>query len=129
MGFNLPIFIRTRDSGDVVAFSSIAEMQRQLEKIDIENNEYEAWDAGGRQLLLSLAPAGPEWLGVEALSAEPKPEKLSDAIRQFAHSHGLEVDLSGLSRHEYSAVLVEVAAALERKRQSKSWLSRFLSRF
>jgi hypothetical protein len=129
MGLSLPIFIRTRDSGDVVAFSSIAEMQRQLEKIDVENNEYDAWDASGRKLLLSLAPAGPEWLAVEALSTEPKPEELSDAIRQFAHSQGLQVDLSGLSRHEHSAVLVEVAAALERKRQSKSWLRRFLSRF
>jgi hypothetical protein len=129
MSFKLPIFIRTKDSGGVVAFSSLAEMQRQLEKIDIENNEYEAWDASGRRLLLSLAQAGPEWLGVEALSAEPKPEELSDAIRQFAHSHGLQVDLSGLSRHEYSAVLVEMATTLERKRQSKSWLRRFLGRF
>lgn len=129
MGFNFPIFIRTRDSGGVDAFSSVAEMQRQLEKIDIENNEYEAWDASGRQLLLSVVRAGPEWLGVEALSVEPKPEELSDAISEFAHSHDLRVDLSGLSRHEYSAVLVEVAAALERKRKSKSWLRRFLSRF
>ena len=35
------------------SYGSLAEMQGDLEQIDVENGEYEAWDAGGTPLALS----------------------------------------------------------------------------
>ena len=43
-----PIFIRAKDSGELRKFSSVHELQRKVERIDIENGEYEAWDNDGR---------------------------------------------------------------------------------
>jgi hypothetical protein len=40
-----PLFVLERDSGDVMRFNSVAEMQKQLERIDVENAEYLAWES------------------------------------------------------------------------------------
>ncbi len=127
MDFRFPIFVRTKDCGDVTEFSAVADMQREFERIDVENEEYEAWDANG--VPLSLSVQEPVWLRVEAQSSGAKPVELANAIMRFAQAVGIEVDLSDLGRGGFSAALGEVRAAIERKQKSKSWLQRFLSRF
>src|SRR5438067_2387782 len=57
-----PIFILEKDSKDIARFDSIYQMQRQLEEIDIENHEYEAWDSAGASL--SLQVQEPVWLQI-----------------------------------------------------------------
>jgi hypothetical protein len=124
MEFEFPMFVRLKDSGDVRKYSSIWEMQRDFEHIDVENQEYEAWDATGLPLQLSVQK--PVWLRIESTDKAAKPRELTDAIHEFAKLQDVHVDLSGLSKSQFSIVLDEVSAAVEQKLQSKSWLRRRL---
>lgn len=47
-----PIIIN--EHGDVVFFKSVEEAERSLEAIDVESHEYDAYDAEGRVLQLSV---------------------------------------------------------------------------
>ena len=58
----LPVFVVARDSGEVMKFDSVYDMQHRLERIDIENSEYVAWDSHGRPLRLSVQK--PVWLKI-----------------------------------------------------------------
>lgn len=59
-----PIKVREKDSGKIREYPSVEKMERQLEAIDIENEEYEAWDAAGRPVIMSVQK--PHWLRLEA---------------------------------------------------------------
>ena len=85
-GFEFPIFLRTRDSGEVKAYSSVIDMELDLEEIDVENGEYEAWDAGGIPLALSVQREK-IWLRL-AVAAAPQPEQLILAIAERARRAG-----------------------------------------
>jgi hypothetical protein len=61
-----PIKVREKDSGKIREYSSVEKMERQLEAIDIENEEYEAWDAEGRPVIMSVQK--PHWLRLEVKS-------------------------------------------------------------
>lgn len=58
-----PVYVRD-DAGDVIVFASIEMMQSYLEAIDVENGEYEAWDAAGYLLELGVGEARSEWLKI-----------------------------------------------------------------
>jgi len=45
--WQFPVFVKSKDSGDVNSYNSVKEMLRALEQIDVENDEYQAWDATG----------------------------------------------------------------------------------
>ena len=105
--FRFPVFVRARDSGDVHTFASAVEMRGEFEKIDVENNEYEAWDADGRRLLLSVTAPDRGWLCIDATETEPSTAELADAIPQFAQARNVPVNSLGLSRRELSSVLQE----------------------
>ncbi len=49
-----PIKVRAKDSGEIIHCKDIYEMQHHFEKIDIENSEYEAWNAEGRPVKMSV---------------------------------------------------------------------------
>ena len=49
----LPVFVREIKSGEVVRYDD-AKRLGGLEAIDVENGEYEAWDALGRRLNLTI---------------------------------------------------------------------------
>lgn len=129
MDFKFPVFVRVRDSREVCEFASAAAMQRELEKIDIENNEHEAWDADGRNVVMSVAPDGREWLRIDMCGREPRPEELAEAIREFARRQKVQIDVSGLSRGEFPGTLKEVWSAARRRRAAESPLRRFSRRF
>jgi len=127
MELKFPVLVREKDCGDVRKYSSILEMQYHFEKIDVENDEYEAWDANG--VPLSLSVQEPMWLRVEASETPASADGLASAISKFAELQGLQVDLSRLSAGQFSAVLDEVGAAINRKWKSKTWWQRFKRRF
>jgi hypothetical protein len=126
MEFQFLVFIRMKDCGDVRKYSSVFEMQHDFERIDVENDEYEAWDPSGLPLKLSVQK--PVWLRIESMGITAKPRELADAIRKFAKLQDVPVDLSGLSGFQFSAVLDEVSATVDQKRRSKSWLRKRLKR-
>jgi hypothetical protein len=54
MSIAFPVFVREKDSGDIDRFDSIPQMQRQIERIDVENGEYDAWDSAGVPIRLQI---------------------------------------------------------------------------
>jgi hypothetical protein len=54
MQMHFPLFVRAKDCGEIARFNSVHELQFQVEKIDIENEEYEAWDKDGLPVELKL---------------------------------------------------------------------------
>ncbi|QQR68907.1 MAG: hypothetical protein IPI58_08770 [Alphaproteobacteria bacterium] len=49
-----PLILYEKDSRDVCMFSSAAALERYVEPIDVENGEYQAYDADGKVLDLTL---------------------------------------------------------------------------
>jgi len=76
-GVVFPVYLRGNDNDDVTEFPTLAAMQHHLEAIDVENEEYEAWDAQGRRLQLAVGEPKSEWLKIVATQ-----DQLSD--RRFA---------------------------------------------
>lgn len=66
MKAEFPIFILAKDCGDILKFDSIGEMERELEEIDIENNEYDASGKNSTPVSLRVQESG--WLKIEVSS-------------------------------------------------------------
>ena len=123
----LPVFLRLKDCGDVVRYDAIAKMKNHLEQMDVENGEYEAWDALGARLNLSVQKSD-DWLRIEPLP-NPQPEQLADAIREFARLQGVDVDASLLREGNFSSALDQISSAVQSKWQSRNWWERLKRRF
>jgi len=123
----LPVFVKLKDCGDVVRYDSVAKMQSDFERIDVENEEYEAWDAVGTRLKMSVQTSS-DWLRIESLP-NPQPEQLAEAIREFARLQGVDTDASLLSAGDFSSALAQIFLAVHSKRQSRNWWERLKRRF
>lgn len=67
-------------------YASLHELQRHLERIDVENGEYLAWDSTGHPLRLRVQE--PVWLDVTS-AAERDHMSVHDALNAFAASLGV----------------------------------------
>lgn len=47
MQIHFPLFVRAKDCGEIKKINSVYDLQREVEQIDVENGEYEAWDTEG----------------------------------------------------------------------------------
>ncbi len=63
-----PVYVLMKDDGTVLKFAAFPGMQSYLEAIDVENDEYDAWDKLGRQLQLAVVRTGEQWLQVRVTS-------------------------------------------------------------
>ena len=125
--WKFPVFVRSKDSGDVISYQSVSDMQRAFEQIDVENKEYEAWDATGLPLKLSVQKSI-EWLRLEPADS-PQPEQLADAMVQFALRQGVQVDRSNVLPGDFPTELAQITSAIQAKRQTQSWWRRTKNRF
>jgi hypothetical protein len=82
MEITFPVLVLSKDSGDILKFESHAAMQSYMERIDVNNNEYAAWDATGH--VLSLVVQEPVWLKVVWASQHVDGPDLSDSLKRFA---------------------------------------------
>jgi hypothetical protein len=126
-GFDFPVFLRTRDSGKAKAYRSVIDMESDLEEIDVENGEYDAWDARGTPLALSVQPER-IWLGL-AITAEPQPQQLTTAIAEYARRAGVDIDPTVLSRQNFITALERTREMVETKRRAQPWWRRLIARF
>ena len=139
--FDSPIFIRSKDCGDVRRYSSLVDVQNHLEQIDVENEEYDAWDRKGNPLTLSVenppTKATPSsfrakhsdiWLRVYAAQALELPT-LTEAIVDFAHRNDAVVDRSALERGDFIDALDQVISQLDERLKAMNWWERFRHRF
>lgn len=60
-----PITLRERDSGREIRCDSINEIQFNVEKIDVENGEYEIRDAEGRSVRMTVQK--PIWIQLQLM--------------------------------------------------------------
>lgn len=125
--FQPPILVLLKDCGEVRRYNSVRDMQNWFEQIDVENEEYEAWDATGLPLKLSVQKAK-EWLRVEP-GEEPAPKQLANAIGEFARIEAVAVESSALEVGDFSGALEQVLSRVRLKWQAKSWWQRFKHRF
>jgi len=119
MMIRYPVFVRENDSGDMTAYSSVSGMMDYLEQIDVENGEYEAWDAAATRLKLSIR--GSPWLVLDEIPGASRPEELSAAITDYARRAGVDVDQTLLQKAQFAVALEKVDAALKERRRSGSW--------
>jgi hypothetical protein len=120
MSVEFPLYILARDSGEIQRFDSIVHLQQHLEKIDVENAEYFAWDMSGHPV--SLTVQEPSWLSLEAAVGSQQPD-LQSCLEQLANSVGVDSRLNAPSAQEFTRVydLIE-----SRRRATGTWLSKFL---
>jgi len=60
---SFPVYV-SDDAHAVILFPSFEKMQGSMERIDVENNEYQAWDATGHVLELTVEISKSEWLKI-----------------------------------------------------------------
>ncbi len=125
--FQLPILVRLKDCGEVRRYNSVRDMQNYFEQIDVEDEEYEAWDALGTPLQLSVQK-GAEWLRVEPRGT-PAPKQLADAIREFARLEAVPAESSALDLGDFPGALEQVTSAVRLKRKAESWWQKLKRRF
>ncbi len=75
-----PIFVFDVNGKDVAAYASVAEAEGHLEAVDVRNSEYEAFDAEGRLLHLTVEKRNGFWsLGREVVRIAPAEAEPSHA--------------------------------------------------
>ena len=97
-------------------------MTCKFERIDVENEEYEAWDSLARPLRVFVKQT-PDWLGLE-LGDSPQPGQLRNAILEFARVQQVQLGDSLENLEDPSRLLEAVTLAVRKKRESESWWQR-----
>jgi hypothetical protein len=125
--FQFPVYVRLKDCGEVRSYRSVADMQYDFEEIDVENGEYEAWDAKGTPVKPSVQnPA--LWLRLDP-EGPPQPEQLANAIAEFARLQNVQADTPELDRGNFSKALEGITAAIRAKRKTERWWHKLKRRF
>jgi len=60
-----PVYVVCKDSKDIIAFPSYELIKGHLEAIDVENSEYDAFDAAAFALRLGVGGPKASWLVIE----------------------------------------------------------------
>lgn len=106
MKTTFPILVFEKDSGDILKFESLNQMQRNLERIDVENDEYAAWDANGQSVRLVVQE--PSWLNVVPALESALPD-LRNSLERFARARLVNLtDEQGLAPMDlYEAIITK----------------------
>jgi hypothetical protein len=114
----VPVFANNR--GGVSVFDSVEAMARQVEVIDIENDEYEFFDAEGQRLAAEVH-GGRVTFHIET-SREPEPERLASVLRSYFGR--LRSHLASYSTRGTESSLEQlVALRLDLAKRRRRWLS------
>jgi hypothetical protein len=126
MDIQFPIFIRAKDSGYFQTFHSVYELQSELEKIDIKNEEYEAWDRSGVPVKLDVQE--PVWLRATLLRVDdPQQRSLLECVPEFVRQTGID-GTDRLTNEKVEEIIAEANAALKKRRLERSSLARLIAK-
>lgn len=120
-----PVFVCAKDSGEIASFRSVHELQAHVEAIDIENDEYDAWDLSGRRVDLTVQE--PVWLRLEVRSTVSAVDELRDSLRRFGETVGVDVP-SGLPVTKFLEMLNDIRAERAKNVREGSAVRRFFAR-
>ena len=121
-----PVFVSSRDSGEMKRYRDLQQMQHALERIDVENGEYVVWDRMGRLVSL-LVRQGPGWL--ELRTEAQAVSEFQEALRRFARSAGVELSPDSVSMDSAEGSYENVAERISKKRDRLGWFARLKQRF
>lgn len=113
-----PVFVRDQDQY-MGMYQSLEELSGDLENVDVQDNEYVAWDINGLPLELCLDG---DVIKAKVLSSVSQKEELKRAILVYASLGRKERD-SGLATSD-SNDIVALFIAAEELHRSKSLLGR-----
>jgi hypothetical protein len=117
-----PVFVVSRDSGEMVKFADAREIERRFERIDVENGEFVAWDRQARRVSLEVRE-GPRWLAL-GIGEQAMPE-FQAALRRFAGVFGLEVGREDPSAADVEAMFESVAPRVAQRVADKRTAARW----
>jgi len=113
-----PVFLKERDPRvqEVRVYFSTTRLQDNLEAVDVENEEYLAWDAWGNVLRLDVAPGRRDWLRLTPTKMADM-EGLRRAIASYAEVVGGGAgEIEGLTPAE---AIKHIEDSQEREEQEK----------
>lgn len=92
MLFKFPVFVLAKDCGEISIYTTLESLEKKLEPIDVENEEYEVWDAQG--VRLKLYSQRPTWLKIEG--TQPDFEGLKITVLRYAETSGMKIEKDSL---------------------------------
>ena len=122
MQIECPIYLLSKDCGEVAQYDSVGHLLGHLEAIDVENCEFSAWDARGRSLNLAVDGNGLITVGMAA--EQTGRTELQAALTADAAQLG--IDLSTVSSSD-PASLFELIRGARRSTFSK-WMEKLRRR-
>jgi hypothetical protein len=123
---DFPVFVSTRDSGDMKKYQNSREMEHALERIDVENGEYLAWDRQCRTMKLQVKE-GPGWLALS--TGEPAIPEFRGALARFTSSMGHESDSMVTDGTSAEAMYEAAAKHVSQAKGRMGWFKRLTRRF
>jgi len=91
LDIRFPIYVRAKDCGDIKTYNSVCDLQSDVEKTDVENEEYEAWDTNGMSVRLEVQ--NPVWL-----RTTPVPSAILDRSHCWSASPILRAGVESMFR-------------------------------
>jgi hypothetical protein len=125
MNPRFPLFLLSKDNDELAVFNSIQDIQRELERIDVENQEYEAWDSDGLEVVLSVRE--PVWLNLTVRTDGRGVNELRAAVIRYASTVGVTIDDS-LPLESIGATIERIRNEQERQTLERSPIRRFFKR-
>ncbi len=107
MNIEFPVFVCTKDSGEIQMFESLYDLQYHLEEIDVENAEYLVWDKCGKPV--SLAVQKPVWINLES-TIDLQQLDLKSCLEKYADKLGIAIKLKEESAPEFSQAYEQINA-------------------
>lgn len=98
---NYPVYVYARDCHEFETIASYSDLLGRLEPVDIDNEEYWAWDADGRPLKLSAEWKSGDWLIITHAEELPHLESF------LTHCTHLGIESINSSKNTRFAALLE----------------------
>jgi len=125
MAMRFPLYVRTKDSGEIRKYHSVQKMQSALEQIDVENDEYEVWDAEGTPV--QMKSQDPVWIRFESMPGKDHPAQFRRALLEFAQSEGLQLP-DQIPVGGFETALDKIQGERAKRMLASSPVRRFVSR-
>lgn len=124
MSVTYPLFVFEKDDNSMRLVKSESQILRDLEAIDIQNDEYAFWDVNGAGVSVAVS-VGAFKTKLESVKSSPAVFSIREAFTLYAKNLGLpETVIEGTPMDVWSRIQSDLAG----RSQRRGFLSRLLSR-
>jgi hypothetical protein len=121
-----PIFLVSRDCGSMRKYAAMQELYKALERIDVENHEYDAWDMEAFRVEMSVRDEK-DWLGLKRTTRGMA--EFKEALVRSAGAAGVAVDPASLTADNPLELYDQIEQVVTARVRELPWYRRFLGRF